>query len=59
LSQGRIVAETILSESKDVLFPQTRAGPNGRYLAVYEEAAASGSEIALRDLTHELQVADK
>jgi len=59
LERGRDVAETILSESKDVLVPQAQAGPNGRYWVVYEQADASGSEIVLRDLTRELQVASK
>jgi hypothetical protein len=59
LAQGRALSETILSESKDVLFPQAQAGPNGRYWVVYEKAEASGSEIVLRDLTRELQVACK
>jgi hypothetical protein len=31
LQQGRTVAETILSENKDLLFPQAQAGPDGRW----------------------------
>jgi hypothetical protein len=59
LEQGRAVAEAMLSESKDVLYPQAQAGPNGRYWVVYEKVGASGSEIVLRELTRELQVAGK
>ena len=56
VERGRTIAETILSEDKDVLFPQAQAAPNGRYWVVYEKADAGGSEIVLRDLTRELQV---
>ena len=55
LQQSRAIAETMLSENSDVLFPQAQAGPNGRYWVVYEKAEANGSEIVLRDLTREFK----
>jgi hypothetical protein len=55
LQQGRTLAETVLTEKSDVLFPQAQVGPNGRYWVVYEKAEAKGSEIVLHDLTRELE----
>ncbi len=57
LQQGRSVAETMLTETGDVLFPQAQAYPKGRHWVVYEKAKSSGSEIVLRDLTRELEAA--
>ena len=57
--QSRTLAETMLSEDSDVLFPQALAGPNGRYWVVYEKAGPNGSEIVLRDLTRELAAGGK
>ena len=55
LQQGRTLAETMLTEKSDVLFPQAQPGPNGRYWVVYEKAEAKGSEIVLRDVSRELE----
>jgi hypothetical protein len=57
LEQGRTLAETMLSEDGDVLFPQAQVGPDGRRWVVYEKAAPKGSEILLRDLHRELEAA--
>ena len=59
LQQGRTLAETTLSEGSDVLFPQAQAGPNGRYWVAYEKAQPKGSEIILRDVTRDIEVAAK
>jgi len=57
LEQGRSVAETILTENSDILFPQAQAAPNGHYWVVYEKAEPKGSGIVLRDLARELEAA--
>jgi hypothetical protein len=57
--QTRTLAETMLTETSDVLFPQAQAGSNGRYWVAYEKAGRKGSEIVLRDITPELEAAVK
>lgn len=52
--QSRAVAEAMLSDTADVLFPQAQTAPKGSYWVVYEKAEPTGSEVILRDLTREL-----
>jgi hypothetical protein len=59
LEQSKTRAQSILTATSDVLFPQAQSGPNGRYWVVYEKAQPSGSEIVLHDLTKELEAAGR
>ena len=55
LKNGKPVAETVLTEEADVLFPQAQQGPDGRFWVTYEKSDQSGSEIVLRNLTQDLR----
>ncbi len=59
LQQGRTLAQTLLNEPGDVLFPQAQAAPNGRYWVVYERGDAKSSDIVLRDITPDLRPAPR
>jgi hypothetical protein len=59
LQQGRTLAQTMLNESGDVLFPQAQVSPNGHYWVAYERAGPKGSGIVLRDVTRELDAAPR
>jgi len=54
LNAGLSVADSTLSESADVLFPQAQQAPDGQYWVAYEKAEAKGSGIVLRNITREL-----
>jgi hypothetical protein len=52
---GKPIAETILSENADVLFPQAQRSPDGRYWVAYEKSEQNGSEVVLRNITQDLR----
>lgn len=51
----KAVAETIIGERGDVLFPQAQQGPDGQYWVAYEKSDQSSSEVVLRNITRDLQ----
>ncbi|HTY88162.1 MAG TPA: hypothetical protein VMB80_11905 [Candidatus Acidoferrum sp.] len=55
LKAGKPAAETVISESADVFFPQAQQGPDGQYWVAYEKSDSRGSEVVLRNITRELQ----
>ena len=54
LKAGQPLADTTLTESAEVLYPQAQRAPDGQYWVAYEKADAKGSEVALRNITTEL-----
>jgi hypothetical protein len=55
LEAGKSVAETVLTENADVLFPHAQQSPDGQYWVTYEKSDPKGSEIVLRNITPALQ----
>jgi hypothetical protein len=55
LEAGKPIAETVLTENADVLFPQAQQSPDGQYWVTYEKGGPQGSEIVLRNITPGLQ----
>jgi hypothetical protein len=52
---GKPIAEAILSENADVLFPQAQQSPDGRYWVAYEKSDRNSSEVVLRNITPDLR----
>jgi hypothetical protein len=55
LEAGQPVAETVLAENADVLFPQAEQSPDGQCWVAYERSSPQGSDIVLRNVTPELR----
>lgn len=54
LKGGQATADTVISESVNVLFPQAQKAPNGEYWVTYEKCGPIGSEVVLRNVSAEL-----
>jgi hypothetical protein len=56
LEAGKPIAETVLTENADVLFPQAQQSPDGQFWVTYEKSDSKGSEIVLRNITQKLRL---
>ncbi len=53
LASGQALKTATFTENADVLFPQAQQGADGRFWVAYERSGPKGSQLVLRNLTHD------